>query len=104
MKGNLFENIPGSLQEELFERIGGNENVKIERIISQGHASPPGFWYDQTENEFVILLSGKAKIVYESGEEFNLLPGDYLDIKSHCKHRVEWTDAGRKTVWLAVFY
>ncbi len=104
MKGNLFENIPDEIKEELFERIGGNENVRIERIISQGQSSPPGFWYDESLNEFVMLLSGKAKIIYESGEEFVLNPGDYLDIKSRVKHRVEWTDEKRKTVWLAVYY
>jgi len=104
MKRNLFEEIPEKIKEELFEQIGGNKKVRIERIISQGQASPEGFWYDQSENEFVLLLSGKAKIIYKTGEEFTLVPGDYLDIKSHCKHRVEWTDEKRKTVWLAVFY
>jgi len=103
--GNLFDDIPAALEEELVERIAGGENVRIERIVSRAHASPEGFWYDQDEEEFVVLLKGSASVRFESeGGEVTLGPGDYLRIPAHARHRVEWTDADVDTVWLAVFY
>lgn len=90
---------------ELFEYLTGSEKVRIERIISDGQASPEGFWYDQEESEWVMALQGRAGLRFE-GEE-NLLelgPGDWVDIPAHVRHRVEWTDSEEKTVWLAVFY
>lgn len=101
---NFFSNIPHSLEQELIETIVQNPNLRLERIISQAHASPPNFWYDQKESEFVLLLKGKACLKFASGEEIILTPGDYLIIPPHHKHRVEWTSAQEKTIWLAVFF
>ena len=102
---NIFKNIPENLADELFERVLETTGVKVERIVSRGHGSPPGFWYDQDENEYVILLSGSAGLRFEPENEIAVLrPGDYLNIPPHVKHRVEWTDPNQDTVWLAVHY
>ena len=90
---------------EFFETICSIKNVKIERIVSLGHCSPEGFWYDQEEYEWVVLLSGKAKLkLFEAGKEIELNPGDEILIAPHQKHRVEWTDPQSPTIWLAVFF
>lgn len=76
---------------------------RIERIVSQGHASPPGFWYDQPEDEWVLVLQGAGTIAFaEEGSEVTLCAGDYLHIPAHCRHRVAWTDPHLPTIWLAV--
>lgn len=101
---NIFGNIPSKIKEELFEKIIDKENFLLERIISEGHATPENFWYDQEKNEFVMLLSGNAELTYDDGKKFNLLPGDYLIIPAHQKHRVEKTSDKEKTIWLALHY
>ncbi len=101
---NFFETTSDKLPEELIEIISHNDSVKIERIISEGHSSPPGFWYDQETNEFVILLEGSAILKFENGQTINLKKGDYLTIPAHVKHRVEYTPSDRKTFWLAVHF
>ena len=79
--------------------------LRIERIVSLGRASPPGFWYDQEEGEWVVLLAGAAQLRFaDEAAPRRLLPGDWLDIAAHRRHRVEWTDPAVPTVWLAVFY
>ncbi len=105
--GNIF-----SLEEykldrnlEYFQTLFQNENIKIERIISEGQASPKGFWYDQEDYEWVILLDGKARIKFSEPERIiELRPGDFILIKPHEKHRVEWTDPSKKNIWLAIFF
>jgi cupin 2 domain-containing protein len=93
--------VPDELKEVLLDR----DSVRIERIVSRGHSSQPGFWYDQTDNEWVVLLSGRARLLFEGEPDpISLGPGDYLDIPAHTRHRVEWTDPDQDTVWLAVFY
>ena len=103
---NIFKNIPPNLPFELIENIAGDAgSVKIERIVSRGHASPPGFWYDQDKNEFVILLKGKAGLRFKDRDKiFKLRPGDYVNIPAHTIHRVEWTSAEEDTVWLTFHY
>ncbi|WDY55924.1 cupin domain-containing protein [Pseudomonas sp. PSKL.D1] len=87
--------------DDLLQRPG----LRIERIVSSGQASPPGFWYDQDEGEWIVLLSGSAGLRLEHESHTRILaPGDCLDIPAHCRHRVEWTAEGVSTVWLAVFY
>ncbi len=78
--------------------------MRIERIISKGHTSPDDSWYDQRENEWVMVLEGSGSIMFEDGREVTLEKGDYLNIPSHAKHRVTWTDPDHDTVWLVVFY
>ncbi len=102
---NIFAEIPAQLPQELTERIAAGRRVVIERIISRGHASPPGFWYDQPRSEWVLLLCGRAGLRFEDRRRLTVLgPGDHIEIPAHCRHRVEWTDAHADTVWLAVFF
>jgi cupin 2 domain-containing protein len=102
---NLFSNIPDSVPEEVFEILVKTNHLKLERIVSAGQATPAGEWYDQETNEWVILLSGSAGLLFEGETELCVLyPGDYVHIPAHRRHRVEWTDAKHKTVWLAVHY
>jgi len=102
---NLFADFPHNLPEELVEVLAENKQVRIERIVSTGHASPEGFWYDQKEHEWVAVLKGEAKLVFDGDDEpIHMKPGDYVNIPAHRKHRVEWTSPDEPTVWLAVFY
>lgn len=101
---NLFRNIPSDIDDEVFEILASSENVQIERIVSKGHSSPGRGWYDQEQNEFVVLLAGAARLEFDDGRIEQLVPGDWLDIAAHSKHRVAWTEAGTETVWLAVHY
>lgn len=103
--GYLFDDLPSSLPEELIEVIAQSQNVRIERIVSTGHSSPEGFWYDQAEAEWVIVLKGQAKLLLEGDDEpLTMLPGDHILIPPHRKHRVVWTTSVEPTVWLAVFF
>ena len=102
---NIFKNIPESIPEELVNIISETGQVRIERIVSKGHASPSGFWYNQHQNETVFLLKGSAGLLFEGKNEAIVMhPGDYLDIPAHTKHRVQWTDPDQETVWLAIHY
>lgn len=104
-KSNLFSGFPTSLPEEVSELLAGNQNVRIERIVSHGQASPEDFWYDQDEHEWVVVLQGEAKLVFEQeAEPLHLTCGDHILIPAGCKHRVHWTTPSQPTVWLAVFY
>lgn len=102
--GNLFSEIPGDLPEELFETLVDRDAVRVERIVSRGHVTPAGQWYDQDRHEWLLLLRGAARLAFAGGREVALAPGDWLVIPAHRKHRVAWTDPERDTVWLAVHY
>jgi cupin 2 domain-containing protein len=100
---NIFSAIPPPSTDEFFETLLHHDNVRIERIVSHGHSSPPGFWYDQDLDEWVMLLQGKAKILFENDvTPIELSAGVHLNIPAHRRHRVEWTAPGEDTVWLAV--
>lgn len=102
---NILADIPTRLPEELFTTLVQADGVRVERIVSQGHASPPGFWYDQEENELVIVLEGNAAVQFEGdAEPVELRRGSYLNIPAHARHRVVGTDPNEKTVWLAIHY
>lgn len=101
---NIFSSVPDILEEEIFEDLLRCDNLRIERIISKGHASPKEGWYDQKEHEWVLVLKGSAIIAFEDGREIKLVKGDYLNICAHEKHRVKWTDPEEATIWLALFY
>jgi len=93
------------LPEESFERILESSSVQIERIISKGHKSPNGFWYDQDHHEWVVVLQGAARLAFEANDKLvELKPGDYVNIPAHHRHRVEWTSREELTIWLAVHY
>ena len=102
---NIYSSIPVDIPKELIQDILITDSFKIERIVSKGHSSPEGFWYDQDHNEWVILLQGGAGLLFEDTKEvFDLKPGDYMNIPAHRKHRIEWTDPNTETVWVAVMY
>lgn len=103
MTENIFANLPTTLPEELTNVLQEGTGVRIERIVSTGHRSPDGFWYDQPENEWVLVLQGAARLAFED-RVVEMLPGDYLNIPANRKHRVAWTSPTEPTVWLAVFY
>ncbi|MDF1553997.1 MAG: cupin domain-containing protein [Deferrisomatales bacterium] len=127
---SLYAGIPAHLAEELCETLAAADGVRIERIVtppvhggrpsgppaagailpscgieSQGHTSPEGFWYDQPQDEFVLLVKGRAGVRFEGDAEPVVLEaGEYLHIPGRVRHRVEWTDPDGDTVWLAVHY
>jgi len=101
--GNLFADIPEALPEELFQQILNRDDVRIERIVSRGHRSPKGFWYDQDWDEWVLVVRGRAGLEIEGRSAIVVLgPGDHLLIPSHTRHRLAWTDDQGDTIWLAV--
>ena len=102
---NLFAPLPDAAAAEAFDTLLSRPRIRIERIVSQGQASPPAFWYDQEEGEWISLLSGRARLRFEDESEARLLvSGDCLDIAPHRRHRIDWTDPATPTIWLAVFY
>ncbi|HUO55394.1 MAG TPA: cupin domain-containing protein [Rhodoblastus sp.] len=101
--GNFFAQLPDPSAEEAVEKLAAFPGARIERIVSQGQASAPGFWYDQSWPEWVVVLAGAAGLLIEGEAAPRVLgPGDYLEIPAHVRHRVEWTDANQPTIWLAI--
>jgi len=93
------------LPDEWVDRLAAGDGLTIERIVSRGHASADGFWYDQDRHEFVVLLSGAARLEFADGrDEVELGPGDWLVIPAHRRHRVAWTDPGQDSLWLTVHF
>lgn len=101
---NIFHTIPADLPAELFDTLLESGAVRIERIVSRGHATPAGQWYDQDRHEWVLLVQGAARLAFADGREVAMAPGDWLQIPARQRHRVAWTDPGQDTVWLAVHY
>jgi len=115
MMDNLFASIPSPKgtscgarstgKNEQFSNLLNRPGLRIERIVSTGQCSPDGFWYDQPEGEWVVVLQGQARLRFEdTPEPVRLNPGDFIDIAPHRRHRVEWTDPEQPTVWLAIHY
>lgn len=104
MISNLLRDLPASVPSELFETLVEQSEVRIERILSQGHASPPNFWYDQEENEWVVVLQGAAELAFDDGELCRLEAGDHVYLPAHRRHRVAWTTPDQVTIWLAIFW
>lgn len=102
---NLLAALPAALPEEAVAVLLATAHVRIERIVSTGQASPPDFWYDQAEGEWVVLLQGAARLSI-AGETAprRLAPGDFVHLPPHLRHRIDWTDPAGPTVWLAIFY
>ena len=102
---NIFAPLPDARAGERVEALLTRDGVRIERIVSYGQASPPGFWYDQAEGEWMVLLAGAAQLRFaDESAPRQLAPGDWIDIAPRRRHRVDWTDPTMPTVWLAVFY
>ena len=102
---HLFDDLLAELPQELVTTLLSAGGIRIERIVSQGHASPDGFWYDQPLSEWVIVLKGRARLRFEGDHaSIEMRPGDCVNIAAHRRHRVEWTSPDEPTVWLAVHY
>ncbi|MFK8111341.1 MAG: cupin domain-containing protein [Rubripirellula sp.] len=102
---NLFSNLPDKIDQELVDLLASSEHVRVERIVSTGQSSPDGFWYDQAETEWVIVLRGEATLKFQDDDDpISMQVGDHLTIAPHRKHRVESTSPDEPTVWLAVFF
>jgi len=102
---NLFAQLPDHISAEITEILLKSRGFRLERIVSGGQATPAGQWYDQDTHEWVLLLTGSAGLRFQGVAEIKVMgPGDYLNIPAHCRHRVEWTDQHRQTVWLALHY
>jgi cupin 2 domain-containing protein len=102
---NLFDDLPKATGQETLLDLFKRPGVRIERIVSTGQSSPPGFWYDQAHGEWVAVLAGEARLRFEDEPAARTLhAGDFLDIAAHRRHRVEWTHPTEPTVWLAVHY
>jgi cupin 2 domain-containing protein len=107
--GNLFEHAArvsaSAAADEQVDALVEQGGVTIERIVSTGQASPPGFWYDSPRAEWVVLLSGAATLEFEGKPKPHpMKPGDHVLIEAHCRHRVAWTSDTEPSVWLAVYY
>ncbi|CAD73599.1 cupin domain-containing protein [Rhodopirellula baltica] len=101
---NLFENVPTHLPSELIEVLAEGESVRIERIVSTGHSTAPGDWYDQEQDEWVVVLKGEARLRFSDAKVISMQPGDHLLIPAHQRHRVDWTTPKEPTIWLAIFF
>jgi len=102
---NVFADIRKKLPEEFTDVLAAAGTVRIERIVSLGHASPKEFWYDQETDEWVLLLRGAARLRFDGDDHVLAMhPADYVLIPAHRRHRVEWTDPAQPTIWLAVHY
>ncbi|MGF1726169.1 cupin domain-containing protein [Photobacterium nomapromontoriensis] len=102
---NIFTSVPTHLPQELLNNLVISEHTRIERIVSRGHVTADGEWYDQDEHEWVMVVKGKGRILFENGmREIELNEGDYINIPAHQRHRVSWTEPDIETIWLAVFY
>ena len=84
---NLFSDIPQSLPDELLQTLLQTSGFRIDRIVSHGHASPPGFWYDQETHEWVMLVSGAARLRFEGEEPVEMKAGSFINIPAHQRHR-----------------
>jgi cupin 2 domain-containing protein len=101
--GNLFDGCPASLPAERFDVLVERPGVRLQRIVSTAQATPPGQWYDQDDDEWVVVLRGSAGLRFQDGDAVvTLRPGDWRLIPARCRHRVDWTDPDQPTVWLAL--
>lgn len=98
---NIYEMPELPIKDELISVLEHNQKIRIERIISTGQQSD---WYDQQEHEYVILLEGRAQLVFEDDRKVTLVKGDTLLILPHQKHRVAYTSTDPPCIWLCVFY
>jgi len=102
---NLFTRLPYPIPDEVITTLVRNDSLIIERIVSLGQATPEGKWLQQDTHEWVVLIQGAAKLLFEGEKKVRYMqPGDWCEIPSQCRHRVEWTDPSQNTIWLAVHY
>ena len=104
-KFNIYGEIPRVLDEEWTDELLRSDAMRIERIVSRGHRSPDDFWYEQSENEWVLVIAGRARLLFEGeSSETELEVGDCLTIPARARHKVTWTSPEQDTIWVAIFY
>ena len=101
--GNLYTDCSVKAGSETFLDLLKNPKVRIERVVSKDYITPEGKWYDQDQDEWVIVLEGQAKLEFET-ETIHMKKGDYVYLPAHSRHRVSWSDPNVETIWLAIFY
>ena len=102
-RGNLFKGVDEARQQESFTELLAGQGFRLLRVVSNGHATPPGDWYDQDDDEWVVVLKGRGRLRLADGDTLvHMGPGDWILLPAHCRHRVEWTDPDQPTVWLAL--
>ena len=102
---NLLEGLPPEPGQERVEVLLQTAGLRLERIHSNAAASPAGFWYQQDEPEWVLVLRGSARLQFEDEPEpRDLCVGDSLLIRAGRRHRVMATDPTPGTLWLALFW
>lgn len=102
---SLLQDLPSDLSHEFMEVLAESEHVRIERIVSHGHCSPEGHWYDQPSAEWVTVVKGAARLLFEGDPSpIEMRAGDYLLIPARKRHQVQWTTSLEPTVWLAIFF
>lgn len=105
MNANLFDNLTQNPETELTDLLLAQPGIRIERIVSNGQSSPPGFWYDQEWAEWVVVLCGNARLRFKDDPEpREMKPGDHVYIAAGRRHRVDSTDGSAPTLWLAVHF
>lgn len=101
--GQLLDDLPSAEAGEVLDTLLARDGLRIERIVSHGQATPDDEWYDQDEDEWVIILKGEARLRLEDDAAArDLGPGDFMFLPAHCRHRVDWTSPDEPTVWLAI--
>lgn len=103
MTANVFGDIPHNMPTEVVQTLLRTDDARIERIVSNGHASATDFWYNQPQHEWVIVLKGAARLQFEDGM-VEMQVGDFINIPAYKRHRVDWTTPDEPTIWLAVLY
>ncbi len=101
---NLLSDLPDARQGEVSQVLLEQGDIRLERIVSLGQVTPAGYWYDQEQDEWVLVLAGEASVQFVDGATRRLRPGDWLHLPARCRHRVDWTDPERETVWLALHW
>lgn len=102
---NLLRDLPPPSDDEIFQTLLTGGPFRLERIVSTGQVTPPGQWLDQELDEWVVLLTGGARLQFEDDPQSReLRPGDWVHIAAHRRHRVEWTDTNQTTIWLAIHF
>jgi cupin 2 domain-containing protein len=105
IQGQVMASIPAPGPEEEMVNLWSARGARVERIVSHGQVTPEGTWYDQDWDEWVMVVSGAARLLLEGeAAERTLGPGDWVALPAGCRHRVGWTDPGGATVWLAVHF
>lgn len=101
---NIFDNLPSELPDEQVLDLLNQPRLRIERIVSKGHSSPQTGWYEQDEDEWVLLLKGTGHLIFVDGQELTLKQGDCLYIPVHRLHKVSHPHPDEVTIWLAIFF